>query len=184
MKNLDKGFVVWLTGLPASGKTTIARGLAEELRSRGVRVEVFDGDEVRRRLSPELGFSKEDRRIHAGRVAYISKLLARNGVAVIVALISPYRSFRQQAREEIGDFIEVYVKCPLQVCIERDVKGLYKRALRGEIKDLTGIQDPYEEPINPEVTVETDKETPEESVAKIISHLEAAGYLERQVPGG
>ena len=174
---MEKGFVVWVTGLPASGKTTIARGLAEALRRRGWRVEVFDGDEVRKNLSPGLGFSKEDRDTHAWRVAYISKLLSRNGVAVVVALISPYRSFRRRAREAIGDFVEVWVKCPVEVCIGRDVKGLYKKALAGEIKDLTGIQDPYEDPLNPEVVVETDKEDPEESVAKIVSKLEVMGYL-------
>ncbi|MHA1210779.1 MAG: adenylyl-sulfate kinase, partial [Candidatus Freyarchaeota archaeon] len=150
-----EGFGVWLTGLPASGKTTIARALEKALRRRGLRVEVLDGDEVRRNLSPDLGFTRKDRETHARRVAYVAKLLVRNGVAVIVGLISPYRNFREHARKQIGNFVEVWVKCPLEECMRRDPKGLYERALRGEISDLTGIQDPYEEPLNPEVTVDT-----------------------------
>lgn len=168
---MDEGFVVWVTGLPSSGKTTIARKLEEYLKREGLRVEVFDGDEVRKMLSPRLGFSREDRQIHARRVTYISKLLARNGVAVIVALISPYREFREYARKEIGNFVEVWVKCSLKTCMKRDTKGLFKKALAGEIKDLTGFQDPYEEPLNPEVIVNTDWETPDESVIKIINKL-------------
>lgn len=170
-------FGVWLTGLPASGKTTIARALEKELRRRGLRVEVLDGDEVRRNLSPDLGFTRKDRETHARRVAYVAKLLVRNGVAVIVGLISPYRNFREHARKQIGNFVEVWVKCPLEECMRRDPKGLYERALRGEISDLTGIQDPYEEPLNPEVTVDTSKESVEESVNKIIKKLENLGYL-------
>ena len=172
-----EGFGVWLTGLPASGKTTIARALEKALRRRGLRVEVLDGDEVRRNLSPDLGFTRKDRETHARRVAYVAKLLVRNGVAVIVGLISPYRNFREHARKQIGNFVEVWVKCPLEECMRRDPKGLYERALRGEISDLTGIQDPYEEPLNPEVTVDTSKESVEESVNKIIKKLENLGYL-------
>nr|MDO8075876.1 adenylyl-sulfate kinase [Candidatus Freyarchaeota archaeon] len=172
-----EGFGVWLTGLPASGKTTIARALEKELRRRGLRVEVLDGDEVRRNLSPDLGFTRKDRETHARRVAYVAKLLVRNGVAVIVGLISPYRNFREHARKQIGNFVEVWVKCPLEECMRRDPKGLYERALRGEISDLTGIQDPYEEPLNPEVTVDTSKESVEESVNKIIKKLDNLGYL-------
>jgi len=172
-----EGFGVWLTGLPASGKTTIARALEKSLRRRGLRVEVLDGDEVRRNLSPDLGFTRKDRETHARRVAYVAKLLVRNGVAVIVGLISPYRNFREHARKQIGNFVEVWVKCPLEECMRRDPKGLYERALRGEISDLTGIQDPYEEPLNPEVTVDTSKESVEESVNKIIKKLENLGYL-------
>ena len=138
-------------------------------------MELLDGDEVRRWLSPEAGFSREDRERHLRRVAYVSKLLARNGVAVIASFVSPYRSVRDEARRIVeGEglkFVEVYVKCPLEVCMERDVKGLYRRALRGEISDMTGVQDPYEEPLNPEVVVETDRELPEECVEKIIEKL-------------
>ena len=141
----EEGFVVWLTGLPASGKTTVARKLKEYLQSRGLRVELLDGDEVRRWLSPEAGFSREDRERHLRRVAYVSKLLARNGVAVLASFVSPYRSVRRQARKLIEDeglkFIEVYVKCSLEECIRRDPKGLYRRALNGEIRDMTGIQE-------------------------------------------
>ncbi|MEX2707428.1 MAG: adenylyl-sulfate kinase [Candidatus Freyrarchaeum guaymaensis] len=172
-----EGFGVWLTGLPASGKTTIARTLEKALRRRGLRVEVLDGDEVRRNLSPDLGFTRKDRETHARRVAYVAKLLVRNGVAVIVGLISPYRNFREHARKQIGNFVEVWVRCPLEECIRRDPKGLYEKAMRGEINDLTGIQDPYEEPLNPEVTVDTSKESVEESVNKIIKKLENLGYL-------
>ncbi len=175
---MKDGFVLWMTGLPGSGKTTIATRLAEELRKKGRNVEIMDGDEVRKNISPELGFSKEDREAHVKRVAYISKLLARNGVAVVVGLISPYRETRDYARNLIGDgFSEVYVKCPLEVCKSRDPKGLYKKALAGEISDFTGVQDPYEPPLNPELIVESDKEELEESVAKIISFLEKRGKL-------
>lgn len=174
---MDKGFVVWLTGLPASGKTTIARGLERELRARGLRVEVMDGDEVRQGLSRDLGFSKEDREKHAMRVAYVSKLLARNGVAVIVALISPYRSFRETIRKEIEHFIEVFVKCPVEECARRDPKGLYAKALAGEIREFTGVDDPYEEPDNPELVLDTVAETTEESVAKVLAWLGEHGYL-------
>jgi adenylyl-sulfate kinase len=176
---VDKGFVVWLTGLPASGKTAIARGLKAEIRGRGMRVEVLDGDKVRRKLSPELGFSKEDRETHAKRVVYIGELLSRNGIAVIVALISPYRVIRKYAREQLERFIEVWVKCSLQTCIERDPKGLYKKALHGEITNFTGIQDPYEEPLNPEVIVDTEKETIEDGVKRILSKLQETGLLIR-----
>jgi adenylylsulfate kinase len=174
---MAKGFGVWLTGLPASGKTTIARALEKILREKGLNVEVLDGDEVRRNLSPDLGFTKKDRETHAKRVAYVTKLLVRNGVAVIVGLISPFRNFREHARNLIGNFVEVWVKCPIEECMRRDPKGLYKKAINGEINDLTGIQDPYEEPLNPEVTVDTSKESLEESVNKIIKKLEELKYL-------
>ena len=151
-----RGCVIWLTGLPASGKTTIATALAERLCYQGFPVEVLDGDDVRRGLSAGLGFSKGDRQEHNRRVIYVSKLLARNGVIVIVPLISPYRETRTFAREELGRFLEVYVKCPVEECIRRDPKGLYAKALSGQISDFTGISDPYEKPKHPEVTVETD----------------------------
>ena len=176
-KELEKGFVIWLTGLPGAGKTTIARNLEPKLKSLGLKVEVFDGDEVRRQLSPDLGFSKKDRELHARRVAYLSKLLAKHGIVSVVSLISPYREFREFARNEIKDFVEVYVKASLETCIKRDPKGLYKKALNGEIKDLTGLQDVYEEPLNPEVTVNTEQESIEESCNKIIDKLRELGYI-------
>jgi adenylyl-sulfate kinase len=168
---MDKGFVVWLTGLPKSGKTTIANELAKKLRRRGLKVEVLDGNEVRRFLSPDLGFGKADRETHARRVTYISKLLSRNDVAVIVALISPYRSFREHARAEIKNFVEVWVRCPVETCMKRDKEGLYKKALEGKIKDMTGVNDPYEEPLAPEVVVDTEQETPNEGADRIIEKL-------------
>ncbi|MFA0738694.1 MAG: hypothetical protein LKKZDAJK_001809 [Candidatus Fervidibacter sp.] len=178
----ERGFVVWLTGLSGAGKTTIAHALSERLREAGYKVEILDGDVVRQHFSKGLGFSKEDRIENIKRVAYVAHLLARNGVVVITALISPYREGREYARQLIGDFVEVYVKCPLNVLIERDVKGLYAKALRGEIPNFTGISDPYEPPENPEVVVETDKETVDESVDKIWQALVALGYLsEREV---
>jgi len=173
----ERGFVVWLTGLSGAGKTTIAHALAERLKSAGYKVEILDGDVVRQHFSKGLGFSKEDRIENIKRVAYVAHLLARNGVFVIVALISPYREGRNYARQLIGDFVEVYVKCPLNVLIERDVKGLYAKALRGEIQNFTGISDPYEPPENPEVVVETDKETVDESVDKIWQALIESGYI-------
>lgn len=166
------GFVVWFTGLPSSGKSTLARLLEEELRRRGLGVEVLDGDEVRQRLSRSLGFSKEDRDENIRRISYVARLLSKNGAVAITAAISPYRAIRDEARQEIGRFVEIYVKCALEACIARDVKGLYRRALAGEIPNLTGISDPYEEPLNPELVVETDKESPEASLKRILARLE------------
>ncbi|MGH8071172.1 MAG: adenylyl-sulfate kinase [Candidatus Entotheonellia bacterium] len=171
------GFTVWFTGLPSSGKSTLARMLEQVLGERGQRVEVLDGDEVRLRLSRGLGFSKEDRDENIRRIAYVAHLVTRCGGVALTCAISPYRALRDEARQEIGHFIEVYVKCALDVCIDRDVKGLYAKALRGEIAAFTGISDPYEAPLAPEVVVETDRETPEESLAKILQRLEALGYL-------
>lgn len=173
----DYGFVVWLTGLPGSGKSTIGRGLVGHLRSLGRRVEYLDGDIVRPWLSPEEGFSREDRLRHLRRVAFVSHLLARNGIDVVAAFVSPYRESRDNARRLIRNFIEVYVKCPLEVCIERDPKGLYKKALRGEIKHMTGIDDPYEEPLDPEVIVDTSRMSVDECVREIINKLYSLGYL-------
>ncbi len=172
-----QGFVVWLTGLPSSGKTTIAHALAQRLQGAGYKVEVLDGDVVRQHFSKGLGFSKEDRIENIKRVGYVAHLLARNGVVVITALISPYREGREYARQLIGRFVEVFLQCPLKVLMERDVKGLYAKALKGEIPNFTGVSDPYEPPENPEVVVETDKETPDESVEKIWTALEELGYL-------
>ncbi len=174
---MGQGCVVWLTGLPGSGKTTIARILESELRERNEKVEVLDGDEVRKGLSPQLGFSAEERNLHNYRVIYISKLLMRNNVNVIVGLISPYRKTREYARSELDRFIEVFVKASVDECVRRDPKGLYKRALAGEIKQFTGIDDPYEEPLSPEISIDTEQETPEESAQKIFQFMEKAGYI-------
>lgn len=177
-ENMDQGFTIWFTGLSCSGKSTLSKLVEEALRRRGItKIEILDGDVVRTNLSKGLGFSKEDRDTNIKRIGFVCKLLTRNGVVAITAAISPYREAREFNRREIGRFVEVYCKCPLSVCIERDVKGLYKKALAGEIKNYTGVDDPYEEPLNPEVIVETDKETPEESVRKVIRRLEELGYL-------
>jgi adenylyl-sulfate kinase len=173
----QKGFTLWFTGLPCSGKSAVADGVAAILRERGLRVERLDGDIVRRDLTRDLGFSREDRDENIRRVTFVAKLLTRNGVAVLTSFISPYREVRARSRQEIGNFIEVYAKCPLEVCIKRDVKGMYQKAIRGEIKEFTGISDPYEEPENPEIQLETDKETLEESVQKVLRRLGELGYL-------
>jgi adenylylsulfate kinase len=175
---MERGFTVWFTGLSCSGKTTVSKKVAEELLKRGLKVEVLDGDVVRTNLSKGLGFSKEDRDTNIKRIGFVCKLLSRNGVVAIGAAISPYREVRDFNRQEIGDFVEVYCKCSLEVCIERDVKGLYKKALAGEIPNYTGVSDPYEEPLNPEVVLETDKETLEQSVGKVIRKLEELRYIE------
>ncbi|HVC35071.1 MAG TPA: adenylyl-sulfate kinase [Chloroflexota bacterium] len=174
---MQQGVTIWLTGLSGAGKSTIAKLLADELRHRGLPVETLDGDVVRTNLSKGLGFSREDRDTNIRRIAFVSKLLTRNGVAVIVAAISPYRNTRHEARQDIGRFCEVYVTCPLDELVHRDVKGLYARALRGEIANFTGVSDPYEEPLDPEVVVETAKQGPAESVALILAALERAGYV-------
>ena len=166
-----QGFTVWFTGLPSSGKTTLARMLQRELDEIGFAVEVLDGDEVRQRLAKGLGFSKEDRDENIRRIAYVAKLITRVGGVAIAAAISPFRESRERARAEIGNFVEVYVHCPLHVCIQRDVKGLYTKALRGEVPNFTGISDPYEPPVQPEVIVHTESESHEESLKKIIDKL-------------
>jgi adenylyl-sulfate kinase len=171
------GFTVWFTGLSGAGKSTLSARVADELRERGSRVELLDGDVVRTHLSKGLGFSREDRDTNIRRIGFVAKLLTRNDVAVVVAAISPYRAVRDEVRGEIGAFVEVYVKCPLDQLIQRDVKGLYERALKGEVTQFTGVSDPYEEPSNPEVTVETDRETIDESVAKIMDALERLGHV-------
>ena len=173
---MEKGFCIWLTGLSGSGKTTIAKKLIEHFKDMRY-IESMDGDQIRQGLSRDLGFSKEDRNEHNRRVIFCTKLLSRNGVIVIVALISPYRETRAYAKGEIPNMMEVFVSAPLDVCIERDPKGLYKKALAGEIKQFTGIDDPYEEPLEPDVIVETDKETVDESVEKILSIAGDLGYL-------
>jgi adenylylsulfate kinase len=171
------GFVIWLTGIPGSGKTTTAKILQNKLRGRGLRVEVLDGDEVRSNMSPDLGFSKLDREMHAKRVAYIGHLLARNGVVTIVALISPFQSIRDHAREMIGKFVEVWVKCSIETCRDRDPKGLYKKASEGKISNLTGIQDPYEPPAKPELIIETENHNAQECAEKIVNCLRELKYI-------
>jgi adenylylsulfate kinase len=178
---MSRGFVLWFTGLSGAGKTTLSSAIAAELRDRDLNVEILDGDEVRTNLSKGLGFSKEDRDINIRRIGYVSRLLARNNVAVIAAAISPYREVRDEVRRAVsGDgaaFIEVFVKCAIDVLAERDVKGLYKKALAGELKGFTGVSDPYEEPLEPEVVVETDRETIAQSAKKIIDELEQRWLL-------
>ncbi len=171
------GFCLWLTGLSGAGKSTLAEILGRELRLLGHRVELLDGDVVRQGLCRDLGFSREDRIRNIERVAFVAKLLVRNGVAVICSFISPYREMREICRREIPNFIEVYVKCPLEECIRRDPKGLYRRALAGEIKGFTGLDDPFEEPETPELVVETDRETAEESAARIEKWLSRKGLI-------
>lgn len=173
----QKGFTVWFTGLSGSGKTALALRLEEELRRRGLKVERLDGDIVRQGLTRDLGFSKEDRDKNIERVTFVAKLLTRNGVAVLCSFISPYRDVRARSRQEIGNFVEVYCYAPLETLIERDVKGLYKKAIAGEIPNFTGISDPYEPPENPEVMIDSSRETVEESLAKIVRKLEELGYL-------
>ncbi|WOD39392.1 adenylyl-sulfate kinase [Nodosilinea sp. E11] len=177
MAAAQRGVTIWLTGLSGSGKSTIARVLEAELRQRNCQLEVLDGDIVRTNLTKGLGFSKEDRDENIRRIGFVSHLLTRNGVVVLVSAISPYREARDTVRDRIGDFVEVFVDAPLNVCEDRDVKGLYKKARAGEIKQFTGIDDPYEPPLNPEVHCHTDQQTVEESAAQIIAKLEALGYL-------
>jgi adenylyl-sulfate kinase len=176
------GFTLWLTGLSGAGKTTIAVVLEAELRARGVPVERLDGDTVRQGLSRDLGFSKADRDKNIERVTFVAKLLSRNGVGVIAAFISPYRAARDAARRETTNFIEVFVSAPLTVCAQRDVKGLYAKALAGEIKDFTGIDDPYEEPLNPEITLYTDRDPVEVCVQQVLTYLEGRGLIPAVVP--
>ena len=176
-KTSDQGFVIWLTGLPGSGKTTIAQKLLKELKQRNLKVELFDGDEVRRNLSKGLGFSKEDRDTHNKRIIYVCKLLTRNSVNAIVSLISPYRSTRAYARQNLPKFVETYLKCSIEECIKRDPKGLYKKALAGEITNMTGIQDPYEEPQNPELTLDTENDSSNNNLSKTIKKLEELRYI-------
>lgn len=181
-----RGFTVWFTGLSGAGKTTLATALAAELAERGLRVEILDGDEVRTNLSKGLGFSKEDRDTNIRRIGYVARLLARNGVRVIAAAISPYREVRDEVRRSIeaegAVFIEVFARCPINVLAERDVKGLYKKALAGEIKEFTGISDPYEPPIDADVIIETDREGIAAGAAKILEALEKRSLLQVTYP--
>ena len=176
-----KGFTLWLTGLSGAGKTTLAGALEREMRARGLAVEVLDGDEIRTNLSKGLGFSKEDRDTNIRRIGYVCRLLSRNDVAAISAAISPYREVRDEVRRLIeadgAAFIEVYVRCPIEILAERDVKGLYKKALAGELTGFTGVSDPYEEPLAPEVVIESNRDAVEFSVTKILRELERRQLL-------
>ncbi|OVE78478.1 adenylyl-sulfate kinase [bacterium F11] len=174
---MSKAHTLWFTGLSGSGKSTLSVLVAEELRKRGQNVEILDGDEVRTNLSKGLGFSKEDRDTNIKRIGYVCKLLTRNGVWAISAAISPYREIRDFNRDQVKKFIEIYVECTIEKLTERDVKGLYKKALAGEIKNFTGISDPYEPPLNPEITVNSGTESVEESFNKIINYLEARNFI-------
>lgn len=181
---MNKGFTVWFTGLPGAGKSTISHLLGKKLKEWERNAEILDSDVVRTNLCQGLGFSKQECDISIQRVAFLCKLLTRNGVAVISTAISPYRAAREKARKEIGNFVEVYAKCPLEVCVERDISGLYQKALKGDIQDFAGVSDPYEEPLNAEVVVETDKETAEESANKIFQKLIELGYVSQTGAAG
>ena len=173
----QRGVTLWFTGLSGAGKTTITQALEKKLRESGYGIEVLDGDVVRTNLTKGLGFSKADRDENIRRIGFVSHLLTRHGVIVLVSAISPYRDIREEVRQKIGDFVEIFVNAPLAVCEGRDVKGLYEKARKGEIKGFTGIDDPYEEPLNPEVECRTDLESLEESVAKVWTKLIELGYV-------
>jgi adenylylsulfate kinase len=174
---LARGFTVWLTGLSGAGKSTLATALGRELARHGISVETLDGDEVRQNLSKGLGFSREDRDTNIRRIGYVAKLLTRNDVVVISAAISPYRAVRDEVRREISAFVEVHVKASLEECVRRDTKGLYARALAGEIPQFTGVSDPYEEPLAPELVVDTEREDVATSATRVIDRLVELGYL-------
>jgi len=173
-----RGLTIWFTGLPCSGKTTVAKILVERLNNMDIKAERLDGDVVRQSLTKDLGFSKEDRDKNIERITFVAELLTKNGILTLVSFISPYTKKRDEARRRIKDFIEVYVKCSLEECERRDVKGMYKKARAGEIKNFTGVDDPYEEPLNAEIVLETDKETPDESADKVVSYLLKSKILE------
>jgi len=174
----QKGVTLWFTGLPSSGKSALADRLYEFLKDRGYRAERLDGDIVRQDLTRDLGFSRADREENIRRVAFVAKLLTRNEIFVLCSFVSPYREMRDRARHTVGSFLEVYVKCPLEVCIERDVKGMYGKARAGEIKGFTGVSDPYEEPLRPDLVLETDKEPLDRSVDRVLSRMKELGFLE------
>ena len=182
---MNKGFILWFTGLSGSGKSTLSKMVEERLLERGINVEVLDGDEVRTNLSKGLGFSKEDRDTNIRRIGYVAKLLARNGTCAITAAISPYKEIRDEVRTSVdghAGFVEAFCECPIETLANRDVKGLYRKALAGEIKNFTGVSDPYEAPLDPEVLVHTGDEPPEQSCARILKTLEMLGYAP-PVPG-
>lgn len=184
MTATSPGFCLWLTGLPSAGKTTIARELVPRLQGQGWPVQLLDGDEVRKGLSADLGFDRASREAHARRVTFVAKVLVRAGAVPIVALISPYRVSREYARNEIGRFVEVYVNTPIEVCESRDVKGLYRRARAGEVRDMTGVDDPYEAPQSPEIVCETVRRPATEAAEGILRDLERGGWLTRAPNGG
>jgi len=174
----QQGFTVWFTGLSGAGKTTISDAIEPVLLERGItRLEKLDGDVVRTHLSKGLGFSKEDRDTNIRRIGWVAEVLTRNGVCVLASAISPYREIRDEVRANVGNFVEVYVKCSIEELTRRDVKGLYEKALMGEIANFTGVSDPYEAPLNPDVTVDSETEDLQESVAKVLARLEVLGYL-------
>lgn len=177
MTNDYPGYVLWMTGLSGAGKTTVALILEKELQDRGCRIERLDGDVVRESLTRDLGFSAEDRAMNIERVSFVAKLLSRNGVGCVCSFISPYQSVRDQVRGTTTNFIEVFIDAPLEVVMERDVKGLYKKAIAGEIPNFTGISDPFEAPENPEIHIRTDLETAEESARRILDYLEVQGFV-------
>ena len=181
MAKKKEGVVIWFTGLSGAGKTTLAEAVAPRLRAAGKRVELLDGDVVRTHLSKGLGFSREDRDTNIARIAFVAHLLARNGVAVLVAAISPFRAARHHARQIIGDFVEVHVAPPLDECIRRDVKGLYAKAIAGEIPQFTGVSDPYEEPLSPELRVDTSTVSVDDGTARILEVLRDLGYLDAEI---
>ncbi len=177
----QKGVTVWFTGLSGAGKTTISEQVAKKLKEQGYKIEVLDGDIVRTNLTKGLGFSKEDRDTNIRRIGFVADLLTRNDVIVIVSAISPYRGVREEVKEKIGNFVEVFVNAPLSVCEDRDVKGLYKKARSGEIKMFTGVSDPYEPPTSPEIECRTDLEELDESINKVFASLQELGYLSEPV---
>jgi adenylylsulfate kinase len=172
-----QGFTIWFTGLPCCGKTTIADQVAFNLKKKNYLVERLDGDLIRQNFSSDLSFSKKDRDENIRRATFLAKMLSRNNVVVLASFVSPYRKQRRRARKEIKNFVEVYVRCPVKICMKRDVKGMYRKALEGKITHFTGVDDPYEEPENPELIVDTDIESVEESVGKVLQKIEELGYL-------
>lgn len=179
----QQGFTIWFTGLPCCGKTTIADKVAILLRKKNYLVEQLDGDFIRQNFSSDLSFTKKDRDENIRRATFLAKMLTRNNVIVLASFVSPYKRLRQKARKEIKRFVEIYVRCPVKICMKRDVKGMYKKALEGKIKNFTGVDDPYEEPEHPELIVNTDIESVEESVAKVLQKINELGYLPEMKPG-
>lgn len=175
---MHKGFTIWFTGLSGAGKSTLSRMLHQQLGAAGAKVELLDGDIVRTHLSKGLGFSKQDRDENIRRIGFVCELLSRNGVIAIAAAISPYRAIRDELRSHMPDFIEIYVECPLEVLVQRDVKGLYKKALQGEISHFTGVSDPYEAPLHAEIVINSSTESPEESIGRIWAALSDLGLIQ------